>query len=116
MPYPVRKGSALHLVAFPHQDFDAGFGFFQLLAAGLAQLHSLLEKLQRALQRQVAALHFFDDGLQFLQAGFEAGDRFFFGGHLPYCSVACCGTTWANQCVKLSGAGLGMVRHSRFGE
>ena len=59
-----------------HQDFDAGFGLFQLLAAGVAELHAALEQFERALQRQLAAFHFLDDGFQLLESGLEAEGRF----------------------------------------
>ena len=55
-----------------HQHFDAGFGFFQLFAAGITELHAALEQFQGALQRKLAAFHFLDDGFQLLKSGLEA--------------------------------------------
>jgi len=56
------------------ERFDAGFGLFQLLAAGVAQTHALFEEFDRALQREIAGLQFFDDFFQFVEAGLEGED------------------------------------------
>ena len=53
----------LELAFSADQHFDAGFGFLELLAAGLAERDALLEEFERALERQVAALQFLDDAL-----------------------------------------------------
>src|SRR5580692_2921572 len=65
------KRLRLHFTAPAHQYFDASFSLFELFAAGFAELHSAFEQLQRALKRQFPALHFLDDRLQLLKAGFE---------------------------------------------
>ncbi len=61
-----------------HQNFNASLGFFQLFAAGVAQLHAALEQFKGALQRKLAALHFLDDGFQLLKSGLET-ERCVFG-------------------------------------
>jgi hypothetical protein len=71
----VTKRLRLHFARPAHQDLDAGFRFFQLLAARVAQLHSAFEQLQSALQGQIAALHFLYDSLQLLETGFETQRR-----------------------------------------
>jgi len=62
----------MNLARALHQHFNARFGFFQLFAAGVAELHAALEQLQGALQRKLAAFHFLDDGFQLLKSGLEA--------------------------------------------
>ena len=47
------------------------------------KLHSFFEQLQRALQRQIAALHFLDDRFELLESGLEAGRRLLFR-HLSF--------------------------------
>ena len=72
-----RAGTALaDFVALADQHFDARLGLFQLLAASFAEPHSFFEQLERALQRQVAALHFLDDQFELLESGLEAGRGF----------------------------------------
>ena len=61
----------LHFARAANQDLDARFGFFQLLAAGFAQLHAAFEQFQGALQRKLAAFHFLDDGFQLLESSLE---------------------------------------------
>ena len=70
-----RERLGLDFARAPHQDFDARFGFFQLLAAGVAQLHAALEQFEGALQRQLAAFHFLDDGFQLLESRLEGEGR-----------------------------------------
>ena len=62
----------MNLAGTLHQNFDARFGLFQLFAAGIAELHAALEQFQGALQRELAAFHFLDDGFQLLKSGLEA--------------------------------------------
>jgi len=53
------------------QDFHFAFGFFQLLAAGTGKFHALIEKLQRAIERDVPLLEFSHDLFQSLERLFE---------------------------------------------
>src|SRR3984885_5138129 len=76
---PVRL--CLDFVALADQHLNARLSLFQLLAATLAQLHSFFEQLERALQRQLAALHLLDDQFELLESGLEAGRWFLFSGH-----------------------------------
>ena len=70
-----RNGSAAILPSLRMQHFDARFGLFQLLAAGIAEAHAALEELERALQRQVAAFQFLDHLFELVERGFEGLDR-----------------------------------------
>ena len=67
-----RLGLDFALLADEH--FDARFGLFQLLAAGVAEAHAAFEEFERALQRQIAGLQFLDDFFQFVEAGLEGED------------------------------------------
>jgi len=54
------------------QHLHAGLGFFELGAAGVAQLHAAREQIERAIERQVAGFEFFDHFFEFVERGFEA--------------------------------------------
>src|SRR5262245_15774513 len=51
-----RLGS--YLAVFADEHLNARFGFFELLAAGFAQLHAALEELDRTLEGEVTAVQF----------------------------------------------------------
>src|SRR5215475_3771573 len=70
----VWKRLRLHFAGAARKNLDARFGFLELPPAGLAELGAALEKLQGALQRQIAGLHFLDDGFELLETRFE-GER-----------------------------------------
>src|SRR6185437_11502508 len=55
---------------------------FQLLPAGLAELHSFFEQIEGALQRQVAALHLLYDLFQLVESSLEAQGRLLLFRHL----------------------------------
>jgi uncharacterized protein (TIGR03435 family) len=61
--------------------FDARFGFFELLAAGFAQLHSSGEEIERAVEGEIARFEFFDYFFEFVQRGFEIAGVWFGGSH-----------------------------------
>jgi hypothetical protein len=60
-----------------HQDFDARLGLFKLFAASIAQLHAALEQFEGPLERQLAALHFFDNAFELLETDLETQGRVF---------------------------------------
>jgi hypothetical protein len=64
----------LDFAFFADEHFDAGFGLFQLLAAGVAEAHAFFEEFQGALQGEIAGLQFLDDLFQFVEAGLEGED------------------------------------------
>ena len=55
------------LALFADQHFDARFGLFQLLAAGIAETHAALKEFDGAIQRQVAGFQFLDDLFQLVE-------------------------------------------------
>src|ERR1700730_12680130 len=65
-----------HFALFADEHFDPRFGFFELFAAGLAEAHAALEKLQRALQGEVAGFEFLDDLVELIERGLEGFDGF----------------------------------------
>ena len=85
------NGSACTTAATPRQNLHARLRFFELLAAGLAQLHAFFEQFQRLIERQIAGLELLDDGLQFGESSLEAGHRFRIIRHCFYSTVADCG-------------------------
>ena len=66
-----RKGSADHLAVAADQHFDARFGLFQLLAAGVAEPHAALEEFKRAFEREIAGFQLLDDFFEFVETGFK---------------------------------------------
>ena|SRR5947209_4637212 len=61
----------LQLPALLYEDFDLAFSRFEFLPARIGQTNSVLEQLERLLQRQVSAFQLFDDLFELLQALFE---------------------------------------------
>ena len=55
----------------PGEDLDFSFSRLQFLPAGIREANSFFKKLQRLLQRKVAAFQLLDDLFQLLQAIFE---------------------------------------------
>src|SRR5712692_7795781 len=62
----------LQLSVFPDQQLYAGFGLFELLAAGFAQRHAPFEQLERSFKLQVAGFQFLDYLFQLVETAFES--------------------------------------------
>src|SRR5215472_3870698 len=69
-------------VAAPDQRFNAGFGFFELSAALVAEGDAALEELEGAFEREVAGFQFANNFFQFGKREFEFRYRLYFIGHL----------------------------------
>jgi len=65
------EGFGLYFAFLADQHLDAGFRFFQLFAAGVAEAHALLEELEGALERQIAPFELLDDLFELVETGFE---------------------------------------------
>src|ERR1035441_9752956 len=67
------EGFRMQLAISLQQDFHFAFGFLQFLAAGTGKFHALIEKLQRAIERDVPLLEFGHDFFQSLERLFKLG-------------------------------------------
>jgi len=97
-------------VGFFQKNFDAAFGFFELLLAFTGERHAFFEELHGIVERELGAFETADD---FLEAGEGAlkirllGRLGFFGGGLIH---------RVNVCPRTVAEALSILRHAREGK